>query len=161
MLTNRRYPARLTALATSWSRGLKRRITTALISLAMVVLGTVVVAPPADAAAGGYFCFSYYNGYAYYNEPVYIEVSADTVNWTSILTMQSDTNGCGGFILSGDDVNMYVRAEAAQSMAGPLGGVSAVWTGVSPNIGNPGVGVANLGWGVVVCTTRTVYACQS
>ncbi|MCX6497700.1 MAG: hypothetical protein NTU93_02720 [Arthrobacter sp.] len=142
--------------------GLKRKVITALTSLAMIFLGTVVMAPPADAAAGGYFCFSYYNGYAYYNQPVYIEVSADKVNWTSILTMQSDTKGCGGFILSGNAVNMYVRAEASQSMVGPLRtGVSAVWTGVSPNIGNPGVGVANLGWGVVVCTTRTVYACQS
>jgi hypothetical protein len=126
----------------------------------MIFLGTVVMAPPAAAAYGGYFCFSYDNGYPYYNQPVYIEVSNDTVNWTSILVMQSDTTGCGSFTLSGDAINMYVRAEAAQSMKGPLGAVSAVWTGVSPNIGTPDVVVANLGWGVVVCTTKTVYACE-
>lgn len=133
---------------------MRRKIMTALISIVMLALGTVAVAPPAHAVTGGSFCFHYENGYAYTDQPVYIQVSTDiTYGWHDILVMTPDANGCGSFIVYGvEESNMYLRAYAYWEITGNLGeGALQRHSASSPLIGNPGVGAPYLGNGMVLC----------
>lgn len=137
-----------------------RKIITALSALAMVVVGTVAVAPPANAVSGVSYCFQYENGYPYARLPAFLQLSVDNANWYSVATMTTDPYGCGAFNIWGNFTNTYARVMAEHNVKGPVGnGITAVWTGTSPLVGLPGGQVASLGTGVVVCTTRTVFAC--
>ncbi|MGY3320794.1 hypothetical protein ACVWZ7_003897 [Arthrobacter sp. TE12232] len=137
-----------------------RKITTALSALALVILGSIAIAPSANAASGGSYCFQYEtNGYPYDTQPVYIQFSDDMVNWNTALIMNTDSSGCGAFYVYGDDIYRYVRAVARQEVRTSLGGVAAVWSGSSPLYGNPGNAAPSLGTGLVTCVSRSVYPC--
>lgn len=70
-----------------------RKITTARSALALVILGSIAIAPSAKAASGGSYCFQYEtNGYPYDTQPVYIQFSDDMVNWSTALIMKTDSS---------------------------------------------------------------------
>lgn len=138
-----------------------RKTTTALSVLALVMVGSVAVAPSANALSGGTYCFKYAKmGTAYANQPVLIQLSDDNANWVTAMTAETAPNGCGGFTLWGTWTQKYVRAVAERKAVGPLKtGIVAVWSGTTPLVGSPGSWTADLGTGGVYCTTKTVYAC--
>lgn len=137
-----------------------RKIITALSALALVMVGTVVVAPAANAASGVNYCFKFKNGYAYDRMPTILQLSVDNVNWYPVALGNSDVYGCGSYVIWGDITNAYARVVAEYHVKGTVGsGSPATWTGTSPITATPGQGVVDLGTGTIVCTTRTVYAC--
>lgn len=137
-----------------------RKIITALSAFAMVAVGSVAVAPPANAASEASYCFQYANGYPYARLPVFLQLSADTVNWYSVAVMDTDPYGCGTFSIWGDFTNTYARVQAEHHIKGTVGsGSPAFWIGVSPLYGLPGQGAVNLGTGVMDCIERVPYAC--
>lgn len=137
-----------------------RKIITAFSAFALLGAGTVALAPAANAATSGGYCFAYEtNNYPYDTQPVYIQVSDDGTNWVEGITVQSDTFGCGGFTLWGSWTMKYVRAVARQEVRTSLGGVAAVWSGLAPIMANPGNGYVDLGTGVVRCVSRSVFPC--
>lgn len=132
---------------------MRRKITTALICLAMILLGTVALAPPANAASGGTYCFHEEDGDPYAYKPVYIDVSFDGKFWYGVLPTQSGANGCGGFNLSGSYTGMYVRAQAQWDALSDKGQVLQRWGAISPLWGLPGEQFVYLGNGIVLCAS--------
>jgi hypothetical protein len=137
-----------------------RKLITALSALALIMAGSVTLAPAANAADGGNFCFRYKtNNYPYDRQNVYIQLSDDKINWAEGITVQSDAFGCGAFTVWGTWTMKYVRAYARQEVRTSLGGVAAVWSGTAPIMTVPGSGYTDLGTGIVTCVSRTVYPC--
>lgn len=137
-----------------------RKITTALSALGLVVVGSIAIAPPANAVSGVSYCFKFKNGSAYDRMPTTLQLSADNIDWYPVAYGESDPYGCGAFTIWGGVTNAYARVVAEYHVKGTVCcGSPATWTGTSPLIGLPGEGTADLGTGVIVCVTKTVYAC--
>lgn len=137
-----------------------RKVITGLSALVMVVVGSVAVAPPASAATEVSYCFKYSNGALYARLPAFIQLSTDTVNWTSVNVMETDPYGCGTFRIWGDFTDAYARVQAEHHVEGTVHrGSPATWIGVSPFYALPGQGAVNLGTGVMDCVEHVPYAC--
>ena len=137
-----------------------RKVITGISALAMVSVGALAAAPPANAASQVSYCFKYTNGYAYARLPAYLQLSTDAVNWTSVTVMETDPYGCGAFILWGDFTNVYSRVQAEHNVDGTVhSGSPAYWIGVSPLYALPGQSAVDLGTGVMDCIERVPYAC--
>jgi hypothetical protein len=132
---------------------MRRKITTALISLAMLVLGTVAVAPAANASSQNFYCFVNADGTLYASLPVTVQVSRDYTNWYDVLSTATEANGCSSYTLSGDYMTMYSRAKAYTEVPTQdgMGGAMIYWLGYSQWTANPGEAAADLGTGTVVC----------
>lgn len=124
------------------------------------MVGTVAVAPAANAASGVNYCFKFKNGFAYDRMPTTLQLSGDNVTWSTAAAGNSDVYGCGSYVIWGDLTKTYARVVAEYHVKGTVGsGSPATWTGISPITALPGQGVVDLGTGTIVCTTSTVYAC--
>lgn len=137
---------------------MRRKITTILTSLAMLLLGTIAIAPPANAASGGSFCFKEEDDEPFAYKPVYIDLSTDGKFWYNVLATQTDWSGCGGFTLSGGYTGYLVRAQAQWDLRGPEGQVLQRWGAYSPLWGLPGDEFYSLGTGIVLCASWEPYA---
>ncbi|WP_427016557.1 hypothetical protein ACQCSX_17770 [Pseudarthrobacter sp. P1] len=132
---------------------MRRKITTALISLAMVILGTVAIAPPANASSGGSFCFVNADGSAYANLPAFVQLSPDnSTGWFNVMEMATEATGCGAFTLTGSYTGYFVRAVAYHDFHNPGEGALIYWSGIAPLNGIPGDAAPHLGTGIVTCT---------
>jgi hypothetical protein len=142
---------------------MRRKITTALISLAMILLGTVALAPPANAASGVSYCFVNEDGTAYANLPATLQLSVvnndDYHNWYSVAAMNTDARGCGTFAIWGSFVNAYARVYAYTDLHNPGEGALIYWWGFSPVIGLPGDQASFLGTGIIRCQAWSI-PCQ-
>jgi hypothetical protein len=137
-----------------------RKIITAFSALVMVMVGIVAVAPPANAASEVSYCFKFPNGALYARMPAFIQLSTDTVNWSSVNVMETDPYGCGTFSISGNFTEAYARVQAQYNVEGTVHrGSPAYWIGITPYYALPGQGAVNLGTGVMDCIQRVPYAC--
>jgi hypothetical protein len=132
---------------------MRRKITTALISLAMIVLGTIAIAPPANASSGGTFCFHRDDDSPFTNAPVSLELSADGSVWVSVLALQTDENGCSWYALSGDYTQYYVRV-SVDWWTGPVGEFPLHYWATS-TYALPGSQYDTLGNNVVYCASTS------
>jgi hypothetical protein len=132
---------------------IRKTITTLLSALALV-LGTVVLAQPAQAATGITFCFKYPGqGGPASGIPIQVQVNPndDRVNgWTTVISDTANINGCGSYTLSGDyATSMYVRVFALL----PVRHNNTVlygWAGYTKRA-TPGEGTVDLGYSTVYC----------
>ncbi|MCX6497701.1 MAG: hypothetical protein NTU93_02725 [Arthrobacter sp.] len=131
---------------------MRRKITIALISLAMLALGTVAVASPASAASGGSFCFHEQDDTPFSNKPVSLELSSDGNVWFDVLALQTDENGCAGFTLTGSYTDYYVRGSADWYATGLNGEVFQRWFGTTIP-GSPGGQYESLLNNLVYCAS--------
>lgn len=136
---------------------MRRKIATILTALAMILLGGVAIAPPANAASGGKYCFKNQDDSPYAHKPVYIDLSTDGNFWHGVLTTQSDASGCGWFTLSGDYTNYIVRAQAQWDLVDSNGQVLQRHGALSPLWGLPGDTQYFLGTGIVLCASWVPY----
>ena len=132
---------------------MRRKITTILTALAMILLGGIAIAPPANAASGGTFCFKEEDDEPYAHKPVYIQVSSDGNFWYGVLDLRTGAGGCGWFSLAGNLRNYYVQAWAQWDLYSPDGVILQRQNGTSPLWGMPGNHEANLGTGIVLCAS--------
>lgn len=131
-----------------------RKITTTLLSVLALVLGTVVIAHPAQAATGVTYCFKYPGlGGPSSGIPTQVQVNPndDTINgWTTVASDTANINGCGAYTLSGSyATDMYVRVFAYL----PVRHGNTVmygWLGISQRA-TPGDGTVDLGYATVYC----------
>ncbi|WP_222424649.1 hypothetical protein [Arthrobacter sp. KBS0702] len=110
---------------------MRPKITAALMSLALALLGAVAIAPPANASSGGTFCFHQQDDSPFANKPVSVDLSSDMNNWYTVLALQTDENGCSGFTLSGSYTEYYVRASVDWYWTGDAGEVFQHWFGTT------------------------------
>lgn len=132
---------------------MRRKISAVLTSLAMILLGTITIAPPASAASGGTFCFKHQDDTPYVNKPVYIQVSSDGNYWYGVLDLRTGADGCGWFSFTGDIRNYYVQAWAQWDLYSPEGKILQRHQATSPLWGTPGDQQAHLGTGIVLCAS--------
>ncbi|NUU32369.1 hypothetical protein [Arthrobacter sp. C9C5] len=135
-----------------------RKITTALAAMALVLLGSLAIVPPANASAGGTYCFHFEDHTPYDKKPVYIDVSYDGKFWYGILPTTSNEKGCGYFVLGYEYRGMYVRALAQWDLLSPDGQILQRNRGLSPVVGLPGQSLVHLGSGLVLCASWVRYA---
>lgn len=131
---------------------MRRKIMTVLISIVMLALGTVAIAPPANASSVGTFCFREQDDSPFMNKPVSLELSADGNVWYSVLTLQTDESGCGWYALSGDYTQYYVRVSVDWWWTGPNGELFQHWWSTS-TYAPPGSQQDTLGSTVVLCAS--------
>lgn len=136
-----------------------RRITSSLAAMALILLGSLSIAPPANASAGVTFCFHFQDHAPYDNKPVYIDVSHDGNFWYGIHPMTSNANGCGYYVVGYEYRGMFVRALAQWDLRSPDGAtILQRHRGLSPVIGLPGQSLVHLGSGLVLCASWVRYA---
>lgn len=131
-----------------------RKVITTLLSVVALVLGTVVLAHPAQAATGVTYCFKYPGvGGPASGIPTQVQVNPnnDVVNgWTTVANDTANINGCGAYTLSGAyATDMYVRVFALL----PVRHNNTVlygWAGYSKRA-TPGDGTVDLGYSTVYC----------
>lgn len=129
-----------------------RKITTTLLAIVTLVLGTVALASPAQASSGGTFCFRQQNDEPFMNKPVSLDLSTDGTNWYSVLTLQTDQTGCGWYALTGDYTQYYARVSVDWWWKGDNGELRQHWWGWTAAV-SPGTQQDSLGSNVVICAS--------